>query len=601
MSDIILEGPIADIRERETRLLIELGALLGQIGGEGGADRERLQRSASDLRDMFFLVVVIGEFNAGKSSFVNAMIGDSLLEVGPIPTTEAIQLIRYAPVKSSSPQVLEEGLVREWQHPNIGTQGVVVVDTPGTGSVFEKHERIAKDFLSRSDLVIFLMSAKRAFAQTEKLYLELAQNYGKKVLMVINQVDLLEDKELQQVKAFVRQQVSELLSLQPPLFLVSAKKALARAEKSGLLTPIPGDDSGIDEVKRHLISTFRQTPPAKQKLLAQMDLGETLLKKHLGEVNSRLNLLSSDEQRAKELETELEKQAEAISQQLGSSMKEIERVFAQMRARGRAFIAENLSLNLGDLLSLVQKDREVLRKKFEEEVVGSALQEINTISEDYSNAVVDGGRRYWASIIERLRQMQEQLDQIPTPDSSSYADQRLTLQEAISQADEELKSYQDKNLALSLNQVFSSNLSNFRVGLGSIIGGIISAILAFAVPGALGTTALSVIGIAIAPVLVLGGGALAYRYWDKLQKEAYTTLDQRLDDLKKGYYQALEQLTQRERSRLLQQGKQILQPVFSRLGSLADTYRQQQAGLESFKAQLAGLRQDLDRIQITST
>jgi len=44
--------------------------------------------------------------------------------------------------------------------------GVVIVDTPGTGSVFRKHERIAKNFLSRSDLVIFLLSAKRALAET---------------------------------------------------------------------------------------------------------------------------------------------------------------------------------------------------------------------------------------------------------------------------------------------------------------------------------------------------------------------------------------------------------------------------------------------------
>src|SRR5687768_8801084 len=195
MANIVLEGPIAEVREREVRLLHNIATEVAQFGEAGQEDKERLQQSSADLREMFFMLVVIGEFNAGKSSFVNALLGDELLPMGITPTTEAIELIRYGKEKSRNAEIKEEGRLREWRHPSTGGPGVVIVDTPGTGSVFARHEEVAKNFLSRSDLVIFLISAKRAFAQTEKLYLELAKNYGKKIIVVINQADLLDAKE----------------------------------------------------------------------------------------------------------------------------------------------------------------------------------------------------------------------------------------------------------------------------------------------------------------------------------------------------------------------------------------------------------------------
>src|SRR5258708_21176918 len=230
---IVLEGPIAELREREARLLYDVAEYLGKMGGpEGAADRQRLIDTAADLRKMFFMGGIIGEFNAGKSTFVNALLGDPILPMGITPTTDAIELVRYAPQKNRKSETRDDA-VREWEHPNTGAPGVVIVDTPGMGSVFQKHEQTAKSFLHRSDLVIFVISAKRAFAETERLYLELAKNYGKKIIVVVNQVDLLDPKEQGEVKSFVQKQIDELLGLRPPIFMVSAKKALQGDKQSG--------------------------------------------------------------------------------------------------------------------------------------------------------------------------------------------------------------------------------------------------------------------------------------------------------------------------------------------------------------------------------
>lgn len=72
--------------------------------------------------------------------------------------------------------------------------------------------------------MILLVSAKRAFAETERLYLELAKNYGKKVLSVVNQIDLLQPKEQTEVRRLIQKQVDEMLNMRPLLFMVSLKK-----------------------------------------------------------------------------------------------------------------------------------------------------------------------------------------------------------------------------------------------------------------------------------------------------------------------------------------------------------------------------------------
>ncbi len=599
MTSIVLEGPIAELRERELRWLHSVSENVGKFGEDGLKDRDRIQKNANDLRDMFFMVVIIGEFNAGKSTFVNSLLGDEMLPMGITPTTDAIELVRYNREKSKKPNMLEDGTIREWQHPNTGAPGVVIVDTPGTGSVFAKHERIAKDFLSRSDLVIFLLSAKRAFAQTEKLYLELARDFGKKIILVINQVDLLEKKEQKDVRAFVQQQVSELLNIEPPIFMISAKKALKGGRSVGLFTGANNaDDSGMDEVRAYLKEVFDKVPPAKQKLIAQLDFGESMIKKYTGHVNQRLDLVANDERQAKQLREELEKQAGTLNNQLDTSMRELDRVFDQIRERGRKFITDNLSFNR----SIRVMDRDEARAKFEADVVGSSLEQINTISEDYVNAVVDSSRRYWRGIIERLNKMEELLkDQIASPDAGSYADQRVTLQEAIAVADAQLKSYTEDNLAENLHEIFSTNMVGFTASIVGVIGGILAFAAGIAAPGALTATVAGVaLGMVVAPVMLLGGGAAAYTYWRKLRNDAYQELDARLETLKRSYRQALQDLTERERTRLLQYGQQILSPVFSRLEVVAQTYRDNKVSLDKLAQESKDLRQEIDSIKIVT-
>jgi small GTP-binding protein len=590
----VLEGPLAELRERVIRLMHDIGEHVSKFGADGEADRQRLIDAAADLREMFLMVVVIGEFNAGKSTFVNALLGDDVLPMGITPTTDTIEMIRYSPLATRMPNMREEA-VREWRHPNTGFPGIVIVDTPGTGSVFAKHEQIARSFLHRSDLVIFVINAKRAFADTERIYLELVKNYGKKIIVVINQIDQLNDKEQAEVKNFVQRQLSDMLDLRPPIFMVSAKKALQGEKASSLLNMLrSNEDHGMNAVRSHLKGTFEQVPPAKQKLTTQLELAKRITAKYVGDVQSKLNLIGSDTNAAEDLQREIEQQAANLDKQLNNTLAEVRKVFNEMRGRGDRFIEKHIRVLRATFQGM---NKDAIQKEFEQDVVGDTLKRLATTQEFYINALVDSGRAYWRGVLERLNRMDALLrEEAASMDAATYADQRASVQTAMLMADSEMKGYSNQQVIDSIQTDFEQNVRNFTYGAASGVGGLLAVLISIATPGALIAHPLAVIGFAVGLPVMLAGGGLALVAWRSAVNRSKKQLNEKIDGLESSVKDSLIKMTNHERSRLLQYGKQILSPVFSQLEALAKRYRDQQSEIASFNERLATLAKEIDMI-----
>ncbi len=588
---IVLEGALAELREREIRLLVESGEGIASIPPDGSADRQRLTEAANDLREMFLMVAIIGEFNAGKSTFVNALIGEPLLPMGITPTTDMIELIRYASMRGGEPTI-RDNAVREWTHPNTGSAGVAIVDTPGTGSVFQKHEAIAKSFLHRSDLVIFLVSAKRAFADTERIYLELAKSYGKKIIIVINQSDLLEEPERREVRKFVQQQVDQLLDLRPPIFVVSAKRALAEP-KPGILPPegmvgdavelSPSNEYGMRPLRAHLRTVFEQVPPAQQKLITQIELLKSILNRYVGTVGARLSLIGQDTDAAEALQKEIENQAGALERQMNSALSDVQGTLKGVLDRGTRFIEDNIKVLRATLRGV---DKEKIAQEFERTVIGDAVTRLSSVQEQYVNALVDGSRTYWRGVIERLSKLDALLrEESVSMDASSYADQRAALQAALTMADIELKAYSDNQVIQDIEAEFDQNVRTFTYSLIGGTGGALAVLLSIiggvAVPGA-ALPPLAIIGLIVGVPAMIGGGVVAARLSRKATQDARQQLESRLKTLEDNYRLSMVKLTSDERNRLVQYGQRILSPVFSQLQALAGRYKDQKGRIESY-------------------
>ncbi len=218
----ILTDQQEQMLKEERRILNNLRVALVQFDADS-ADCQALAEFILQLEELFLLVVV-GEFNAGKSAFINALLGNRLLEEGVTPTTNQINILRFG--NDAQRNLIKENqllitLPVEW------LAEISIVDTPGTNAIIRAHEAITSEFIPRSDMVLFITSVDRPFTESERQFLERIRDWGKKVVIVINKIDILQNEtEIQQVIEFVAENAHSLLSLTPEIFPVSARQAL---------------------------------------------------------------------------------------------------------------------------------------------------------------------------------------------------------------------------------------------------------------------------------------------------------------------------------------------------------------------------------------
>ena len=185
---------------------------------------ERLRERVADGR---FNLVVVGEFNRGKSSVINALLGAPVLPVGVVPLTSVLTEIRYGDRCRCTVQfangeerdiamdemmdfATERGnpdngkgvaVVRlEYPSPWLGA-GVRLVDTPGIGSLHRHNSDVTLDYLPEADAVLFVASVDQAMGRAELDFLVEIRRHAAKVVCVLNKADHLTEAELREAEA----------------------------------------------------------------------------------------------------------------------------------------------------------------------------------------------------------------------------------------------------------------------------------------------------------------------------------------------------------------------------------------------------------------
>ena len=111
-------------------------------------------------------MVIVGEFNSGKSAFINALLGARVLKEGVTPDHGAGQ---PAAVRAPKPRGTSAARTSTSSAPlSTSSARSHIVDTPGTNAVIREHEAITAEFVPRSDLVLFVTSADRPFTESER-------------------------------------------------------------------------------------------------------------------------------------------------------------------------------------------------------------------------------------------------------------------------------------------------------------------------------------------------------------------------------------------------------------------------------------------------
>jgi small GTP-binding protein len=177
------KGLLLDVHQKLGELRVAL------VRAEAPDEHQKALGQAITQLDELFLLVVVGEFNAGKSAVINALLGERVLEEGPTPTTSRIELVKYGAERKRTPA---GGDYEEITLPIEILREMNVVDTPGTNAVVKGHEALTREFVPRSELVLFVTSADRPFTESERTFLEAIRDWGKKLVVAVNKIDILE-------------------------------------------------------------------------------------------------------------------------------------------------------------------------------------------------------------------------------------------------------------------------------------------------------------------------------------------------------------------------------------------------------------------------
>jgi small GTP-binding protein len=386
------------------------------------ADQSALAASIRQL-DEFFLLVVVGEFNAGKSAFINALAGRRILDEGVTPTTAQIHVLKYGETVGRT--VDEHGL-HVATAPLDLLRDVHIVDTPGTNAIMREHERLTTDFVPRADLVLFITSADRPFTETERAFLASIRDWGKKIVIVVNKSDIFDSPaDLDQVLDFVGDAARRLLGITPDVFPVSARLAL-RAKQGEPSSWVP---SRFETLERYIRATLDHGSRFRLKLANPIGVGQALAHRYAVIADERLELLREDIALLEEIDRQLSVYREDLAQGFELRMTAVEKVLVDMEARGHAYFED--TLRIGRVMDLMNRAR--IQKEFEDRVVAGAPREVERRVTELIDWLIDQDFRQWQAITARLAERTRESGARPigAPEVGSFHADRSRLIDSV--------------------------------------------------------------------------------------------------------------------------------------------------------------------------
>ena len=470
-TDVLNERRRGQVRE-ERRLLEELRVLLA--GFDAAPDDLRTLRNATLTLDEMFLLVVAGEFNAGKSAVINALVGETVSAEGITPTTANVTVLRHGEARGE--RVVGDYLI-EQTHPAPFLRAISVVDTPGTNAIIRRHEEITERFAPRADLVLFVTSADRPFTESERAFMERLRGWGKSVVVVLNKTDLLSGPaQVDELVRFIGENARALLGFDPRIIPVAARLALqaqgienaaTRAELTRL--------SGFEALRRYVFETLDEESRVRYKLLNPLGVAENVTARYGAAAAEREALLAEDRKTEDTIERQLAVFRDDMARDVRGRLAAIDGIIYEMNERADRFF--EATIRLGRLPDLINSGR--VKAEFEREVVADSATRIDDAVRELVDWTVDAEFRLWQGIsdyLSRRRQAAGEEGMLGSVTPSSFTqDRRAVLENTMRAARGVVDRYdrvaEGTQLASSLRDAVAQTglAAAGGIGLGALI------------------------------------------------------------------------------------------------------------------------------------
>ncbi|GJG89243.1 dynamin [Gemmatimonadetes bacterium T265] len=396
--DQVLTRQQADLVARERRVVLAVRDALAHAEGPR-ADLERLAQLVTEM-DELLLLVVAGEYNAGKSTFINALLGDEVFAMGDLPTTRAISILRHG--AAGPPEAAGEHTF-VYRYPLDVLRDLEIVDTPGTNSIERMEEEITRGFVPRADLVLFVTSLLQPLTASELGFLTHIREWGKKVIFVVNGVDRRNsDEQLDRVREYIaREIVARLGGPAPTTYVVSALRALrTKLAARDASTPTPPADprDEFPTLERYLLDTLREGERVRLKLLSPLGALRHVLERNTTALAGRRDVVGDDARVLGGVRGQLAAYSAEMRTDSERYLLELREVLAAVERRGRTWLERNIRVSNYKLL----RNKDAVENRFRGEVVADAPRQIEDVVHRMVDWTVARNLKLWTAVFAEL-------------------------------------------------------------------------------------------------------------------------------------------------------------------------------------------------------
>ncbi len=435
-------------------LIDELVEALTPLGGGFSPIVERLARLRARVREDRFQLAVLGQFKRGKSTILNALLGEEILPTSVLPLTAIPTYISWGEDRritvffqnGQPPECLEtddQTAIRDFlahyvterenpenrrevshvevMHPApILARGVVLIDTPGIGSTFRHNTSTTLSFLPQCDAALFVTSSDPPLTEAEAEFLESVQAHAARLFVVLNKIDHLSPTERREAVQFLADVLTEKLgaAAPPPIFPVSARHGL-RAQLSGDRTG--WEASGMSALERHLtdflirdkeqtlmIAAARKTTALIDEALLQLDISIRSLSLPISALEEKMASFQTtiaDVKRERQIATDL------LAGERLRLLDFLEAQAEELRRAGKEHLGGILNDALGETT-----DENALREKVAAAIPGFFASQCDALAKRFVTRVSEALRPHREraeALLERLRRSAAELFEIP--------------------------------------------------------------------------------------------------------------------------------------------------------------------------------------------
>ncbi len=379
MSNPVLNDRFAVLKDRIEDYLKQFHQTLA------GFDGETLLDLISELRSGLnapFLFVVVGEVKSGKSSFVNALLGETICQVDAAPCTDVIQQIVYS-----------ESRFEEDIHPllkKIGLplpilQTIAIVDTPGTNTVIENHQEITRNFIPNSDLVLMVFPAKNPYTRSAWDLLDyVREDWRKRTIFILQQADLARPDEIQTNLAKVRELALQKGIPDPQIFATSAEQ-----EKQG------SDTSGFAAVRQFIRETITGGRHYRLKLESVLKTADQIMQQVESSIENRQQRLDADKAAVNKVKQRLASGHKQSAYELQSLIARLSDAYGRAAQKFSRDFVDGLSFRRlfeRSIRSTIGRKRSIKKwiEKLQDRFTSDLRQRTETITEEGAAHFVEG-------------------------------------------------------------------------------------------------------------------------------------------------------------------------------------------------------------------